>query len=186
MDIKEIIANILRAENEVKTNGLFDWCVLEYVINSIVNDDFEKAVLILCNATLKSTGTLLTCTRNIEGIIRPFNQKSITAHKGRQLFCLDDKNYTLSIAQGIAFKQKFHTKDSYITLLKKYFDKVELLFLDDRSIYCTCTVPKQLPREVYEEYLEKELNIEYPNGFKHNKHKGLMNALISKVVDRYG
>ena len=42
-----------------------------------------------------------------------------------------------------------------------------------------------IPRAVYEEYLEKELNIEYPGGFKHNKHKGLMEALISKVAERY-
>ena len=35
------------------------------------------------------------------------------------------------------------------------------------------------------EYLEKELNIEYPGGFKHNKHIGLMNALITKVANRY-
>mgnify|MGYP007070002420 CR=1 FL=1 len=33
---------------------------------------------------------------------------------------------------------------------------------------------------------EKELNIEYPGGFKHNKHKGFMDALIAKVAMRYG
>ena len=39
--------------------------------------------------------------------------------------------------------------------------------------------------EVYEEYLEKELNIEYPGGFKHNKHGGLMRELLEKVAERY-
>ena len=53
-------------------------------------------------------------------------------------------------------------------------------------IYCACSKPKQLPEEVYEEYLDKELNIEYPGGFKHNKHRGLMEALIAKVAERYG
>lgn len=52
-------------------------------------------------------------------------------------------------------------------------------------IYCACSKPKELPTEVYEEYLEKELNIEYPNGFKHNKHRGLMAALLEKVAERY-
>ena len=33
--------------------------------------------------------------------------------------------------------------------------------------------------------VEKELNMEYSGGFKHNKHKGLMNALIMKVAKRY-
>ena len=53
------------------------------------------------------------------------------------------------------------------------------------TIYCACATPKQLSREHYEEYLEKELNIEYPGGFHHNKHRGLMDALITKVAERY-
>ena len=40
--------------------------------------------------------------------------------------------------------------------------------------------------ESKEEYLDKELNIEYPGGFRHNKHRGLMDALIAKVAERYG
>ena len=39
--------------------------------------------------------------------------------------------------------------------------------------------------QTYEEYLEKELNIEYPGGFKHNKHGGLMRELLEKVAERY-
>ena len=50
--MKGIIANNLNAEKQVKTKGLFDWCVLEAVINSVVDDEFEKAVLTACNATL--------------------------------------------------------------------------------------------------------------------------------------
>ena len=53
----------------------------------------------------------------------------------------------------------------------------------DVFVHFMCTM---LPTEVYEEYLEKELNIEYPGGFKHNKHRGLMEALIAKVAERYG
>ena len=43
----------------------------------------------------------------------------------------------------------------------------------------------QTSLENYEEYLEKELNIEYPGGFKHNKHGGLMRELLEKVAERY-
>ena len=71
-------------------------------------------------------------------------------------------------------------------MLEKYFGKVEVISNTVGYIYCACTEPLQLPTEVYEEYLEKELNIEYPGGFKHNKHKGFMNALISQVAERYG
>ncbi len=185
LDMKGIIANILNAEKKVKRDGLFDWCVLEAVINSVVDDDFEKAVLTTCNAVLKSTGTLITCTRNIAYVEKAYDKTKLSAGAGDCLWYLDDKNYTLGVTNGIVFKQKFHTKESYVELLEQYFDEVKVLSCTAGYIYCACSQPKQLPMETYEEYLEKELNIEYPNGFKHNKHKGFMTALIEKVADRY-
>lgn len=77
-------------------------------------------------------------------------------------------------------------RESFVELLANYFESIEVVSHTAGYIYCVFTLPKQLPREVYEVYLEKEFNIEYPNGFKHNKHKGLMNALLAKVADRYG
>lgn len=186
LDMKGIIANILRAEREVRTNGLFDWCVLEAVINSVVDDEFEKAVLTACNAVLKSTGTLITCTRNIAYVEKAYDKTKLSAGAGDCLWYLDDKNYTLGVTNGIVFKQKFHTRESYVELLEKYFEEVGVLSCTASYIYCACSKPKQLPEEVYEEYLDKELNIEYPGGFKHNKHRGLMEALIAKVAERYG
>ena len=185
LDMKGIIANILNAEKEVKRNGLFDWCVLEAVINSVVDDDFEKAVLTTCNAVLKSTGTLITCTRNIAYVEKAYEKTKLSAGAGDCLWYLDDKNYTLGVTNGIVFKQKFHTRESYVALLEEYFEEVQVLSCTAGYIYCACSRPKQLPMEVYEEYLEKELNIEYPNGFKHNKHRGLLAALIEKVAERY-
>ena len=186
LDMKGIIANILRAEKEVRTNGLFDWCVLEAVINSVVDDEFEKAVLTACNAVLKSTGTLITCTRNIAYVEKAYDKTKLSAGAGDCLWYLDDKNYTLGVTNGIVFKQKFHTRESYVALLEQYFEEVGVLSCTASYIYCACSKPKQLPEEVYEEYLDKELNIEYPGGFKHNKHRGLMEALIAKVEERYG
>ena len=186
LDMKGIIANILRAEKEVRTNGLFDWCVLEAVINSVVDDEFEKAVLTACNAVLKSTGTLITCTRNIAYVEKAYDKTRLSAGAGDCLWFLDDKNYTLGVTNGIVFKQKFHTRESYVALLEQYFEEVGVLSCTASYIYCACSKPKQLPEEVYEEYLDKELNIEYPGGFKHNKHRGLMEALIAKVAERYG
>lgn len=185
LDMKGIIANLLNAEKEVKQHGLFDWCVLEAVINSVVDDDFEKAALTTCNAVLKSTGTLITCTRNIAYVEKAYEKTKLSAGAGDCLWYLDDKNYTLGVTNGIVFKQKFHTRESYVALLEEYFEEVLVLSCTAGYIYCACSQPKQLPMETYEEYLEKELNIEYPNGFKHNKHRGLMAALLEKVAERY-
>ena len=186
LDMKGIIANILRAEKEVRTNGLFDWCVLEAVINSVVDDEFEKAVLTACNAVLKSTGTLITCTRNLAYVEKAYDKTKLSAGAGDCLWYLDEKNYTLGVTNGIVFKQKFHTRESFVALLENYFEEVGVLSCTAGYIYCACTKPRQLSPETYEEYLDKELNIEYPGGFKHNKHRGLMEALIAKVAERYG
>ena len=185
LDMKGIIANILNAEKQVKAHGLFDYCVLEAVINSVVDDEFEKAVLTTCNAVLKSTGTLITCTRNLAYVEKAYDKTKLSAGAGDCLWYLDDKNYTLGVTNGIVFKQKFHTRESFVALLENYFDSVAVLACNAGYIYCACSLPKQLPTEVYEEYLEKELNIEYPGGFKHNKHGGLMRELLEKVAERY-
>ena len=186
LDMKGIIANILNAEREVRNHGLFNYCVLEAVINSVVDDDFEKAVLTACNAVLKADGVLVTCTRNLAYVEKAYDKTKLSAGAGDCLWYLDDKNYTLGVTNGIVFKQKFHTKESYVELLERYFDAVTVLACNAGYIYCACTQPKQLPAEVYEVYLDKELNIEYPGGFKHNKHRGLMDALIERVAERYG
>ncbi len=185
LDMKNIIANILHAEHEVKEHGLFDYCVLEAVINSVVDDEFEKAVLITCNAVLKATGSLITCTRNLDGLKRDCGRTKLTSGASGLLYCLDENNYAFTMMGDIVFKQKFHTSESYVALLEKYFDDVKILSCKANYIYCLCKQPKQLSIEEYEEYLEKELNIEYPGGFKHNKHKGLMNALLTQVAARY-
>lgn len=185
LDMKGIIANILNAEKQVRAHGLFDYCVLEAVINSVVDDDFEKAVLTTCNAVLKATGTLITCTRNIAYVEKAYDKTKLSAGAGDCLWYLDDKNYTLGVTNGIVFKQKFHTRESYVELLENYFEEVVVLSCNSGYVYCACTKPRQLHRKVYEDYLDKELNIEYPNGFRHNKHRGLMEALIQNVEARY-
>ena len=103
LDMKGIVANILDEEKAVKRRGLFNWVILEYVINSIVDDEFEKAVLTLCNACTAAEGSFLTCTRNIEGMINSFQQMKLTAGKGQKLYCLDEKNYALSISEWDCF-----------------------------------------------------------------------------------
>ena len=187
LDLKGIIAYILDAEKAVKNRGLFNKVILEFVINSVVDDEFEKAVLILCNACTSADGSLFTCTRNLEQLKLMFEQKkNLSSTNNISLRCLDEKNYTLSISNGIAFKQKFHTQESYVALLEQFYDDVQVFACKRAAIYCVCRQPKQLPIDMYKEYLEKELNIEYPGGFKHNKHRGLMDVLIEKVAERYG
>jgi ParB family chromosome partitioning protein len=186
LDMRGIIALILDYEKHVRKDGLFDVGILDSVINSVIDDEFEKAVMILCNISLKTTGVLYTATRMIDCLEQNYDIDTVKSGHIGLLMPIDDKGYSLSIKNGILYKQHHHTQESFVNLLSHYFEEVEVLLKDKTRIHCSCKRPKQLPTEVYEEYLEKELNIEYPNGFKHNKHKGLMNALIAKAGERYG
>lgn len=186
IDIRSVVNHILEIEKMVKFDGLFDVCILEAVINSVENDVFENIVLITCNSLLNENGALVTCTRNIETVESTKRSKKNAGNKSRQLRYLDDNGYTVSVKNGIAYKQKFHSTESYKALLELYFDDVQVVEVSTMYIYCVARKPKQLNKSDVESALNEEFNIEYPNGYKHNKHKGLVAAILERVSARYG
>ena len=186
IDIRSIIKHIKNIELSVKSDGLFDVCVLEAVINSVENDNFENIVLITCNSLLNQDGVLITCTRNIKEINKSTMKKKMSGDKSRRIYYLDSNNYTVGVSNGIAFKQKFHTADSYKSLLEKYFDDVQVVFEKSSYIYCVAKNPKQLKPESVEMALNEEFNIEYPNEYRHNKQGGLVSGILERLGDRHG
>lgn len=186
IDIRSIVLHIMEIEKKIKENGLFDVCVLEAVINSVENDSFENIVLTTCNSLLKSSGVLVTCTRNIKKVESSKVMKKKSGDKSRRLYYLDDKGYSLSVKNGIAYKQKFHSVESYKALLEKYFDDVQVVYVKAAYIYCVARKPKQLAADKVEAALNEEFNIEYPNGYRHNRHKGLVSAILESMRERYG
>lgn len=186
IDIRSVVSHILEIEKKVKSDGLFDICILEAVINSVENDTFENIVLTTCNSLLNENGALVTCTRNIKTVEATMQFKKNAGTKNRQLRYLDDNGYTISVKNGIAYKQKFHSTESYKALLERYFDDVQVVDEYTGYIYCVARKPKQLNCSDVESALNEEFNIEYPNGYKHNKHKGLVAAILERVSVRYG
>lgn len=186
IDIKSIVKHIRLIADSVKQNGLFDICVLETVINSVIDDNFESVVLTACNNLLKPGGVLITCTRNIKTLDGLSGTKRLFGRTTAGLYFLDDKNYTVGLMNGIVFKQKFHTVESYITLLERFFGDVTALKIEADYIYCAARNPKNLNLAEVEQALNEEFNIEYPNGFRHNKQDGLVTAVMKRLRERYG
>ncbi len=186
IDIPRIAACIKKIEAQVRKEGLFDICVLEAVINSVADNDFEKAVLVTCNSLLHADGVLVTCTRNMDEITQKQKTKKLLGSMTTKLSFLDDDNYTLSVQGNIAYLQKYHTVESYVDLLEKYFDKVEMVKRTSGYIYCYASQPKPIDLEEREHYLNKEWNIEYPGSYHHNAHTGLVAQLMEKVGERDG
>ncbi|MGL5904407.1 MAG: ParB N-terminal domain-containing protein, partial [Cetobacterium sp.] len=111
IDIREIVKMILKLEIDIKQNGLYDYVVLDSVINSITSNDFEKYVLTTCNALLKENGQLYIGTRNkdqIDSVLK--NSRCI--EKERSIEFLDKDNFSATFRKGVWTLQKFHTKES--------------------------------------------------------------------------
>jgi|GEM_PF-2858384 parB domain protein nuclease len=66
--------------------------------------------------------------------------------------------------------------------LNKYFQEVAVLGNENKSnIYAICKKPLRYPIKDYNKVLNIEFNMEYPNGFKHNMHKKLVNTILESL-----
>lgn len=82
--------------------------------------------------------------------------------------------------------ESFNSADSYKSLLERYFEQVDVVDVTSGYIYCIAKNPKRLACDKVENAISEEFNIEYPGGFKHNRHKGLVSAIMQEVRKRNG
>lgn len=176
IDIREVVRMILKLEMDIKQNGLYDYVVLDSVINSITSNDFEKYVLTTCNSLLKDNGTLYIGTRNKDKVDSVLNSNRCI-EKVRSLEFLDKDNFSGTFRKGVWTLQKFHTKESLKNECLKYFYNVETMG-SGSQIYAICKNPRKLKKEDYLEALNIEFNMVYPNDYKHNKHEKLIKIIM--------
>lgn len=186
INIRAIISHILTLEKDIKSNGLFDVAFWKRLLISVESDTFEDIVLTTCNSLLKQNGVLVTCTRNIRAVEVGEDLKKCHGRKSSGIYYLDDEGYSVSVKEGLVYKQKFHSTDSYKSLLERYFEQVDVVDVTAGYIYCIAKRPKRLAYDKVESSISEEFNIEYPGGFKHNKHEGLVSAIMQEVKKRDG
>ena len=183
LNLKETISMIEDIEKEISKNGLYDIVILDSVINSITSTDYEHCVMTACNSLLNEQGALYLSTRNKGKIEHMFNSKT-NQDRVRYIEFFDENDFSATFRNGVFTMQKFHTKDSLKNMCSKYFQEVEVLGKEASSnIYAICKKPLRQERQEVIRCLEKEFNMEYPNGFKHNKHKGLINLIIENIFE---
>ena len=176
IDIKEVIKMIIKLELDIKQNGLYDYVVLDSVLNSITTNNFEKLVLTTCNSLLKSDGTLYIGTRNKDKINSVLNNTRCIGKK-RLIEFLDKDDFSATFRNGVWTLQKFHTKETLKNLCLNFFEEVKVSG-NTSQIYAICRKPKKLSQTAYEEALNIEFNMIYPNGYKHNKHLNLVKEIL--------
>ncbi len=178
LNISAVIDHIKALETEVGKNGLFDVVILDSVLNSITSLEYEAAVLTVCNALCRPDGTFFTGTRNKEFVdYRKKRDKSTGNY--RYLEFEDKKGFSATFGKGVWTMQKFNTPDHLKLMLMQYFDEVKVVDTKESQIYGICRKPKRLPIETYREALEMEFNIEYPDNYRHNQHKKLVENIIA-------
>lgn len=181
--ISKVVADIESVYQSLVKFGLFDVVILDSVINSVTSLDYERFVMTSCNALLKPDGTFFMATRCKESADSRYKLTKSTS-KGRIIEFLDENNFSATFRQKVWTMQKFHSKESFLILVGTYFDTMEYSGSSSQH-YAVAKGPKQFTEEAYREALEVEFNMEYPNGFKHNKHQKLVDLLINLVRERY-
>lgn len=180
LDVKQVVNHIFAIEKDVAKNGLYDIVVLDSVINSIVSNEFEDHVLTACNALMAKDGVFYTGTRNLKVINERLNQKQ-SADAARYIEFLDDENFSATFRKGVWTLQKFHDAESLEQLLSKYFDEVQVFDSKKTQIYAVCKKPKKLSLDHYTKSLNIEFNMEYPNGYHHNRQEKIVSTLMREL-----
>nr|WP_302577922.1 ParB N-terminal domain-containing protein [Methanobrevibacter arboriphilus] len=178
--INNVIEMINNIEKKINKQGLYDTCILDSVINSIVNNDFEHHVLTSCNALLNKEGKLYVNTRNKDNSTLDINKSKKARFSERKIQFLDENNRSAIFRNGVWTLQKFHNRKSFNKLLKKYFKKVSnpTKSKTNGMVYAICQYPKKLDKKMIEESLNIEFNMEYPNGYYHNQHQDLVEKIL--------
>ena len=176
LDVRQVVKDIYEIEKDITANGLYDVVILDSVLNSITSLEFEHLVMVACNSLLKDNGIFYTGTRNIASV-KNFNKATT---QRRAIEFLDKDNFCATFRSGVWTMQKFNNEESLKRLCSKYFEDVKIIGAKQKQIYAICKKPKKLNIEEYKKALDVEFNMEYPNGYKHNKHKKIVEAILKE------
>lgn len=128
---------------------------------------------------MKDNGSLILGTRSLGKTTTSLKSKQATNRK-RDIEFLDDSQFSVTFRNGVWNKQRFTTKEELQQELMPYFKEVKTLGNETRTnIYAICKTPIRFDKEEYKNALDIEFNMIYPNGFKHNKHHELVNAILN-------
>lgn len=178
LDIRQVVKDIDTIQKDIAKNGLYDVVVLDSVLNSITSLEFEHLVMTTCNSLLNDEGTFYTGTRNLRAAEREHN---ISTTNKRLIEFLDKDKFCATFRKGVWTIQKFNSAEMLYDLLSKYFSEVKVIDNDVGQLFAICKKPKRLDKAEYEKALNIEFNMEYPNGYKHNKHEKIVATIMKEL-----
>lgn len=183
LDVRQVVKDIAKIEKDISKNGLYDVVILDSVLNSITSLEFEHYVMVTCNSLLKDNGVFFTGTRNLHAAEK---ERDVSADGVRYVQFLDQDKFCATFRKGVWTMQKFNDGKMLYKLMNKYFYDVKVYDNTTSQIFAICKRPKKLNIKEYEKALNIEFNMEYPNGYKHNKHEKIVSAILNKQKKRGG
>lgn len=178
LDVRQVVKDINTIQKDIKENGLYDVVILDSVLNSITSLEFEHLVMITCNSLLKDNGTFFTGTRNLQVAER---EREVSSDGVRYVQFLDQDKFCATFRKGVWTMQKFNDGKMLHKLMSKYFHEVKIYDNTSSQIFAICKKPKRFSKEEYKRALNIEFNMEYPNGYKHNKHEKIVETILNNL-----
>jgi 2-polyprenyl-3-methyl-5-hydroxy-6-metoxy-1,4-benzoquinol methylase len=185
LDVAATVSHIRDLQRDVAANGLYDVVVLDSVLNSITSLEFERFVLTAVNSLCAADGTVFIATRHLRSVkTRAGLNKHRTNTYRRSLEFIDDNGFSAAFRFGVWTMQRFHSRESLTAILEEYFGEVEIVGWTSGALEVACRKPLPVDPEVRRQALEMEFNMEYPGGYRHNRHKALVGKLMELCGDR--
>lgn len=184
LDVRGIVSMIRGIERELRERGLYEVVVLDSVINATTSLEYQHWVLLTVNALVAADGQVCIGTRNLEREMAYENSGHSISRDSTRLAFLDSENVDMRFVRGNWQRIRYHTPESLRGLLSRYFEEVELSDTMRATVKAVCRKPRPFPIEEYEEAFLNEFNMPYPNDFRHDKHKGIVEILIELIKDR--
>lgn len=101
----------------VSREDLYDGVVVDSVLNSVTQEKYQKYIIQLSNAFMKTGGHLFISSRSAEYFHRRLSNNQVDNGSGKnKVYSMDDKNFTVSYRGGLPFFQKFDYKQDIIDL----------------------------------------------------------------------
>ena len=160
--------NIDRANREIDSlihhlsnKGLFDFIVLDSVLNSVDSLEAEQSVMGTCNALLKDGGTLFFSGRTLKAAKTYDRQKKVSSDKN-SIYFLDKDGFSATFRNGNFYYQKFHDDDQIKKLIVEHGFVLEDFKKDGSAWRCKVKKERQSPYCI--SGLNFEFNLPHPKG----------------------
>lgn len=178
---------ILSIEQKLRRSGLFDVVVLSAVINAATSAEYEKAIVVTASLLTAESGRVILGTRDLYGAIANENS-AVSRGDNRRVSLVAPDLFRATYerrkfghgGQSVAgwTMVKFNTRETLSSLLSESFEEFEIETCHGSMMWAECRRPIRPSRDVAEWALEMEFNPEYPGGYRHGKHRGLVSEVL--------